>query len=60
MLLHYLVKFKTPKKYYSRRIPKKIASSVWMLIKVDQGHHVHWINLFGVLYCNPCMKRFST
>jgi len=31
------------------------------LIKVDEGHNVPYIYLFGVLYSNACMKqRFMT
>jgi len=41
VLLHYLVKVKTPKMlYYSRILLKNIASDDHSFIKVLQGHHV--------------------
>jgi len=41
VLIHYLVKVKTPKmKYYRRMLLKNIASDDHSFIKVDQGHHV--------------------
>jgi len=63
MLLHYLVKVKTPKMYsiaagyYQRRLHQMYHS----FIKVDQGHHEPYNYLSGVLYSNTCMKqRFMT
>jgi len=43
--------------YHQRKLHQMYHS----FIKVDQGHHVPYIYLFGVLYSKACMKqRFTT
>jgi len=41
--------------------PRKLLQMYHSFIKVDQGHHVPYIYLFGVLYSKVCVKqRFMT
>jgi len=61
MLLHYLVKFKTPKNVILQRdITEENCIRCITASSVDQGHQVPYIYLFGVLYSKACMKQRFT
>jgi len=63
MLLHYFVKVKTENVILQQDIyhQRKLLQMYHSFIKVDQGHHVPYIYLFGVLYSKVCVKqRFMT